>query len=298
MFSVVILTLNEAEHIGPCIDSLHWCDDIHVIDGGSTDNTATIATQKGANVHINRFLSFAKQRNWALEHCNLKYEWILHMDADERSTDSFHYAILKAVQESGPQTSGFYCCWKLLLNGQWLRFSDRFRQWQFRISRRSRACFIDYGDAQKDSQFQDDQLGYVEEPFLHLAFEKGWASWMERQNKYALLKAKERLNTPVDIKQIFTWNRAKRNRSIKIALSRNLFWPALRFVYLYILRLGFLDGKPGLVYCLERAHLEFIIQLIMKELQQKEVKDRQQVDIKKVEVTFTQKEPSAQALIR
>jgi glycosyltransferase involved in cell wall biosynthesis len=265
MFSVVILTRNEERNIASCIQSLDWCDDIHIIDSGSSDHTVAIAKQQGAKIHINRFTSFANQRNWALEHCDLKYEWILHIDADERSTRNFHKAMLQAVKEANSNIAGFYCCRKLMLNNQWLRYSSRFPQWQFRISRRSRACFIDYGDAQKDSQFSDDQLGFIHEPFIHLSFSKGWLHWFDKQNKYAALKAQERLNTPVKKKHLISLNRQKRDHAFKVFLSRFSIWPGLRFFYTYFIRLGFLDGKLGLLYCLEKSHQEFMIQRIMSD---------------------------------
>src|SRR5687768_13928574 len=66
--SVVILTFEEMSNITECLRSCAWCDDVHVLDSGSTDRTVDIARQMGATVHVNPFRSFGQQRNWAIDH--------------------------------------------------------------------------------------------------------------------------------------------------------------------------------------------------------------------------------------
>ena len=85
--SVVILTLNEEINIAQCLASCAWCDDVHVLDSGSTDRTREIAEEKGATVHINPFESCGAQRNWAIDNIPTKYNWIFHLDADEQFTE-------------------------------------------------------------------------------------------------------------------------------------------------------------------------------------------------------------------
>ena len=77
MISVIILTKNEQNDLPTCLNAITWCDDIHVVDSGSADKTVEIAVELGANVYVNEFISFAHQRNWALNNCKLNYEWVL-----------------------------------------------------------------------------------------------------------------------------------------------------------------------------------------------------------------------------
>ena len=85
MISVLILTLNEEQDLPGCLDSVAWCDDIHVFDSGSTDRTVEIAREHGATVTVHEFESFAAQRNASMQ-LPFRHEWVLVLDADERST--------------------------------------------------------------------------------------------------------------------------------------------------------------------------------------------------------------------
>src|SRR5690349_2658778 len=98
MISVVILTKNEELDLPACLNALDWCNDIYVLDSGSTDKTRDIAQQFGAKVLIHPFESFGKQRNFALDHFTFLYEWVLFADADEIVTPRFRDAMLEAVK--------------------------------------------------------------------------------------------------------------------------------------------------------------------------------------------------------
>ena len=152
MISVFVLTKNEQNDLPGCIESLSWCDDIVVIDSGSDDDTVQIAESLGATVYHNDFISFAKQRNWALDNCSAKHEWILFLDADERTPPSFVTQVNRAIETSPQSVAGFYCCWKLILDGRWLKRSDGFPKWQFRLLRSGFARFSDCGHGQKEGE--------------------------------------------------------------------------------------------------------------------------------------------------
>src|SRR5271169_1300680 len=132
MISVIILTKNEERDLPRCLDALRWCDDLHVVDSGSTDNTINIARKYGAHTHENPFKSFGVQRNWALDHCELKYPWILFLDADEVANEEFVKGLKLAANNAPATTAGFYCCWKWIYDGRWLKRCDSFPKWQFR----------------------------------------------------------------------------------------------------------------------------------------------------------------------
>jgi glycosyltransferase involved in cell wall biosynthesis len=259
MFSVLILTLDEEADLPGCLASLSWCDDVHVIDSGSHDQTVEIALRSGAHVLTNPFKSFAQQRNWAIDHCPVKHDWLLFLDADERSTPAFVDALTKAITDPSLSTAGFYCCWKTILDGRWLRRSDNFPKWQFRLVRRGYARFADSGHGQKEGEISGS-LGYIPEPYLHYAFSRGWSHWVIKHKVYAKKDAMALLGQPLSLKFLFSRHGSRRNSAIKRFVRLIPGWPLLRFSYSYFLRLGFLEGPQGLEYCRRMMWYEYQIQ--------------------------------------
>jgi glycosyltransferase involved in cell wall biosynthesis len=266
MISVLILTKNEELDLPGCLQSLSWCDDIYVLDSGSTDNTVAIAQQYGAKIEYHAFESFGKQRNYALETCDCRYDWILFLDADEIATSSFVTAIKQAIIESeNTNTAGFYCCWKMMLENRWLKHCDNYPKWQFRLLKKDKATFTDFGHGQKEGVVLGE-IGYIKEPYLHYGFSKGWSHWIERHNRYSTLEAIDRSQKIIPLKQIFSKNKSARNVALKSWLTKLPGWPFFRFIQAYILNLGFLEGKPGFIYCVNMAYYEFLIKIKIREL--------------------------------
>src|SRR5437660_4748144 len=98
--AIIVLTHNEAENLPRCLKSIAEFGEIIVVDSGSTDGTQEIANNSGARVYHRPFESFAQQRNWALENCDLKTEWVLFLDADEVATQEFRQAVAHAITNS------------------------------------------------------------------------------------------------------------------------------------------------------------------------------------------------------
>src|SRR5438132_13805304 len=91
--AILILTHNEADNLPRCLGSIAGFGEIVVVDSGSDDGTQEIAKEAGARVYQQSFQSFGRQRNWALENCDLKSEWVLFLDADEVATPEFRQAV-------------------------------------------------------------------------------------------------------------------------------------------------------------------------------------------------------------
>ncbi len=265
MISVIILTKNEENDLSTCLTSVRWSNDIHVLDSGSTDQTIEIAQRYGVNIWYNSFKSFGQQRNYALDYLTIKNDWILFLDADEVVTNSFREAMFAAIRTADNEVAGFYCCWKMMLDGKWLKHCDNFPKWQFRIMRKGRARFQDFGHGQKEDQVVG-RIEYIKEPYLHYGFSKGWFHWIERHNKYSSLEAIARINNCPPFKQIFARHSSKRNPALKSWLSKLPGWPLLRFLQAYLVNLGFTEGIPGLIYCVNTSYYEFLIQIKMREI--------------------------------
>ena len=264
MIAAIILTLNEADDLPKCLDSLDWTDQNFVLDSGSTDDTCEIASSMGATVYKNKFKGFGQQRCWAIDNIPVKSDWIFFIDADEVCTPKFASTVLDAIRNSKDDTAGFYCCWKLMLYGKWLKFSDSFPRWQFRILKKGNARYRDAGHAMKESDVQG-KLEYIKEPYLHYAFSKGWTFWLNRHNKYSSLEAKERSQTNFKPKDMLNNDQSIRKEAIKQYMSKLPGWPILRFIHSFFFKGGILEGIPGLLYCVNISIYEYMIQLKMLE---------------------------------
>lgn len=264
MISVIILTKNEQNDLPRCLTALRWCDDVHVVDSGSSDQTISLARTFGARIYENAFVSFGDQRNWSLDHCAIKYPWILFLDADEVANEEFVKAISQAVAEAPANIAGFYCCWKLIYEERWLKRCDSFPKWQFRLMRQGHARFTDFGHGQKEADLQGS-IEYLRVPYDHYGLSKGIGPWLERHNRYATLEAAVRLSAPIVWRDVFSRHGSKRNKALKPIVSRMPGWPLIRFLITYVLCLGFLEGRPGFVYCANLAYYEFLIRIKMRE---------------------------------
>jgi len=264
MISVIILTKNEENDLPRCLDSLRWTDDVHIVDSGSTDATLAIARKYNAKISVNPFVSFGVQRNWSLDHCDLKYNWILFLDADEVANEEFVKAAKQAATEAAETTAGYYCCWKQIYEERWLKRCDSFPKWQFRLMRQGRARFTDFGHGQKEADVKGT-LEYLSAPYDHHGLSKGIGHWLDRHNRYATLEAAARLDAPVNFRDVFSAHGSTRNKALKPIVSRVPGWPMIRFLITYVLRLGFLEGRPGFVYCANLAYYEFLIRIKMRE---------------------------------
>jgi len=276
MISVVILTKNEERDLPACLQALDWCNDVYVLDSGSTDKTHDIAQQSGANLLTHPFESFGRQRNYALDNIPFKHEWVLFIDADEIVTLPFREAILGAVKKAGNDVAGFYCCWKMMLEGRWLKHCDNFPKWQFRLLKTGMAQFTDFGHGQKEDLLKG-HIEYLKEPYLHYGFSKGWGHWVERHNRYSGLEAIARLNNRPPFRNIFSAHGSIRNPALKSWLGSMPGWPLIRFCYAYFINLGFTEGMPGFIYCANIAWYEFLIQVKIREIKKRQKRPNQSV---------------------
>jgi glycosyltransferase involved in cell wall biosynthesis len=268
--SIVILTKNEEENLPKLVESIPWCDDIHVVDSLSTDNTLAKAKSLGLQTWSNPFRGFGDQRNWALANCALKYPWVLFLDADEKSTPAFAAALEEAVAAAPETVAGFYCCWKMIVEEVWLKHCDSFPKWQFRLLRRGRAHFADFGHGQKEDGVEGE-IRYLKEPYEHRPLSKGWSDWLDRHNRYSTKEALERVDSPFHFAEVFSSHGPVRNRALRLFVSRVPGWPLARFAIPYFLKLGFLEGRVGFTYCLNLAYYEFLIQIKIREIRSSRV---------------------------
>lgn len=256
-FSVVILTLNEAARLPACLASVAGCDDIVVLDSGSSDGTQEIARAAGARVLVNPFVDFAQQRNFAHAAAQFRHEWIFHLDADEHMTPEL-LAECARVAAGKPDVDGFYAAPHMMFDGRWLRRCTDWPAWQARFVHRDRFSFVQSGHGQREAPGL--RLGFLQGGYTHDISVGTEAEWNAKHRRYARQEAEEILRQTAGpgtlLKRACFGTGLERRRAIK-HLSYSLpARPFLRFVYQYVLRGGFLDGRGAFRYCRLLARYE------------------------------------------
>lgn len=251
--SVMIFTLNEEIHLPSCLDALDWCDDIIVVDSFSSDRTEAICRERGARFFQNRFKGFGSQRNWALDNAQPRHSWILILDADERVTPELGRE-LKAIAEVDPAGVGAYRVRRrFYMWGRWLRYSSLYPTWVVRFIHRDRVRYIDRGHAETqevDGEIRDLAHDLIDENL------KGIDEWFERQNRYSRKDAEFELDREMDgirMSELFFGDPLKRRAALKRLAWRMPARELVYFLYSYVWRRGFLDGRDGLMFCRMRA---------------------------------------------
>ena len=249
--SVLILTLNEADNLPRCLDALAWCDDVVVLDSGSTDGTVELARARGARVLERPFDDFATQRNFGIDAGDWRHEWILHLDADEVVTPDLVEELARRV---GRETFLAYRLpSRLMFMGQWLRHCGDYPAYQVRLGRRDALRFHQVGHGQREA-LAPDQVGTFEADYLHYSFSKGLGDWFARHNRYSDDEARHALGLaqagggfrPGDL---LSGDRTTRRRALKDLAANLPLRGTLRLLHLFVLRGGFRDGRAGWIYC-------------------------------------------------
>lgn len=256
MFSVVILTLNEERNLPRCLRSLAGCDDIVVLDSGSTDATLVLARQHGARTFERRFDNFAAQRNYAHRAITFRHPWVFHLDADEEFTPELHAECRGVAARDPADLDGFLVAPQMMFRGRWIPHCTDYPAWQARFAHAARFTFVEVGHGQREAPHM--RLGRLTANYRHYTDAGGIDDWLEKHRRYARAEARRHLDTAHDARYVDLWGRNPllRRRALKRLSYALPFRPTLRFIYQYVLRGGFLDGAPGLHYCQLLARYE------------------------------------------
>ena len=228
--SVTVITKNETHNIEACLCSVAFADQVIVLDSGSTDNTLEIAKALGAEVSSNPdWQGFGVQKNRALALANS--DWVLSIDADERVPPELQVEILAAIKSNAFDVYSFprlssYC-------GQYMHHSGWCPDRVTRLFRRHSARFSD--DLVHEKILTSSKAGVLHSPLLHESF-RDLEAVLDKTNRYSSAGAKSLLSK-------------RKTASVSKALGHG-FWAFFRT---YFLRLGFLDGRLGLVLAISNA---------------------------------------------
>jgi len=251
--SVMIFTLNEEVHLPHCLKALQVFDDVIVIDSFSTDETRAICETQGVRFFQHDFEGFGSQRNWAIDHVNPKYPWLLVLDADEIVPPELAEELGRAVDQAGDDISAFRLRRRFHMWEKWLRYSSLYPTWVVRLIHKDRVRYVNRGH----SETQEVQ-GLIADLQNDLIDEnrKGIDEWFERQNRYSRKDAEyesEQQAEGIWPAGIFSLEPLSRRAALKTFAYRMPMRGLMYFLYSYFLRRGFLDGREGFYFCLMRA---------------------------------------------
>jgi glycosyltransferase involved in cell wall biosynthesis len=246
--SIAMIAMNEEANLPRTLESVRWADEIVIVDSGSKDRTLEIAHSFRAKTLFHEIRGHGEQKNVALDHCTS--DWILLLDADEVLTPSLQDEIRRLLACDGGREPQFGAYWIPRLNlifGRWMRHGGFYPDRKLRLFRRGAARLSEGVGPHSTPQFQGPR-GKLKHDLLHYAY-PSMNVYLEHMDRYSseiakLLHAKGR-----DSKSLpaFLWN----------AVAN----PAATFVYNYFFRLGFLDGREGLLLHLNHSvyiHWKFI----------------------------------------
>lgn len=268
--TIIILTFNEEINLQRCLDSVAWADERLVVDSGSTDRTLAIAEANGVRFLVRSVRPFliSEQRNWALEKGEVKTDWVLFLDADEVITPELRQEIQVTLATASPAITAYRLAPKFMFMGRWLKHCQGFPSWHDRIVRPG---LVRYAGGVWEHFVTQGQIGCIQEPYLHFSLAKGIGEWFIKHERYATAEAQDlAITLGWQCGDITLEQRTRRKRWL-----RNLaayFWPLrplARFSLMYFVKRGFLDGLPGLLYCLMISCYEYMIVLKAIELRRK-----------------------------
>jgi glycosyltransferase involved in cell wall biosynthesis len=264
--AALILTYNEEINITACIKSLHFVDQVFVFDSFSNDNSVSLAKEEGAEVFQRKFDNYASQRNEALKAVPELFDWVLMIDADERITAELEVEILDVLRNVESKNTMYCVRRKDMLNGKWLKHSSGYPTWFPRFFKNNS---VTVEREINEEYITTGEISNLQNHLLHYPFNKGIEWWFQRHNVYSSMEA-VKLNIEIkehySAKGIMSKDPMKRRKAQKQLLYRIPCRPQIMFFALFILRLGFLDGKQGYLYCKLRKTYEWMIDLKVKEL--------------------------------
>jgi glycosyltransferase involved in cell wall biosynthesis len=222
--SAVLITKDASSRLEACLTSLHFCDEIIVVDSGSTDETCEIARRFKARVIAKDWLGFGRQKQFAVDHAS--HDWVLCIDSDEWASAPLAASIMQALAKPVAPVYRMSRC--NLFLGRWLRHGEGYPDWSLRLFDRRSARWSD--DPVHEKVLYAVTPGTLEGDLMHESA-PGLREYLDKQNRYTTLAAT----------QLF-------ERGQSATVLHLIASPLVRFIKFYVFRLGFLDGMPGLAH--------------------------------------------------
>ena len=221
-----LITKDEEHNIGRVLESVRWMDEIVVLDSGSTDRTADIARSLGARVVVSDFRGFVEQKNAAMKLCT--GEWVFNIDADEEVTPELRRSIEDVVYNANDSGADvFSVARRTWYMNRWIRHCGWYPEYRTRLSRKG--CAEWRGEILHESLEGDTPPVALTGDLLHRPYED-MGEHITTIRRYTEL-----------------WAARESGKGRRASITDMAFRPVFRFVKMYVIRAGFLDGIPGFV---------------------------------------------------
>jgi glycosyltransferase involved in cell wall biosynthesis len=248
--TVVILTKDEEQNLPICLASLAALQPVvWIVDSGSTDRTLQIAETAGCRIVAHQWTTYADQLNWALANLTITTPWVMRLDADERLTPELAEELAAKLPTLPGDVSGLLVKRRVYFWGRWIRHGGYYPTWLLRVWR--------HGHARCEDRWMDEHMTIESGRTLRLAHDivdenhKGLTFWTDKHNRYADREVKDLIALSRRARSAAPADQAGRRRWAKEAIYGRaplFIRPLAYWMYRYFLRLGFLDGLPGLVF--------------------------------------------------
>ena len=233
--TATIISYNEQRNIARAIESLRCCDEIVVVDSGSTDRTAEIAAGLGARVIESPWPGYARQKNLAAEHAS--HDWILSIDADEALSEALEAEIWQ-IKKNGPQFDAYTMPRLAKYLGRWILHSGWYPDRKVRLYNRHKAKWV--GEFVHESVIVEGRVGHLESDLLHFTCDS-LSEHLKTMDRYTTLAAEQHV-----------WLGGR------VGLRHLLLVPIWTFWRTLVFKRGFMDGIEGLTIAYMAALYNFV----------------------------------------
>ena len=265
--SVVIPTCNEYKNLPRTLKAVKWADEIFVVDSNSIDGTQGVAKEHGAEVVQFKYKEpWPKKKNWALENLPFKHEWVLILDADEELSPEAEEEIRELCERNNRSLEGYFINRRFMFMGKWLRHAYypnwNLRLFKHRLGRYEKLTDLstESGDVEIHEHIKVRGIaGKLKSEINHYAF-PSVEEFVRKHNRYSNWEARVLSDSYLDKGSASNMQSAELSwrRRVKKLSRRMPFRSILRFLYIYVFQLGFLDGREGYYFARLHAFYEFL----------------------------------------
>jgi len=252
--SVLILTSNEEKNLAKCLESIRPVGaKVFIVDSFSADGTVGIAEAMGATVLQNPWTTYADQFNWGLDHAGIDTDWVMRMDADEEIMPDLAAAIRDFLAAPPANVSGVYIRRRVYFMGRWIRHGGYYPTWLLRLFRRGvgrcETLWMDEHIVLESGEAIEIKKDIIDKNNKDLTF------WTDKHNKYASREVLDIIGRDRRTAGVIAGELAGPQAHSRRWVKDNVYSraplfvrPLLYYLYRYFIRLGFLDGKEGLIF--------------------------------------------------
>lgn len=234
--SVIILTYNEEPNLENCLKNIfNWAGEIFIVDSYSTDGTLEIAKKYDCQIVQHAFENQAVQFNWALDNLRINNKWVLRLDADEYMTDELKSEVAEKLKNTLENVNGYCMKRRIYFMGSWIKHGGCYPVWSLRLFKKGKGR-SELKKMDEHIVLSDGNAEKLENDFIDNN-KKDLTWWTGKHNNYASREAADFLEGNFGI--------IKKREYYRLPIFFRAF---LYFAYRYFIRLGFLDGKKGLIF--------------------------------------------------